>query len=305
MNLAIGIPTYNGFHRVKLLLSSIFNYTTSSECKQIQIAVLDDGTPDLEERKRIEKLCSSFSVSFIQHSRNEGIPASWNDLTNFFSAEICLLLNDDIQFCHPAWFEYLQYFFAHNEDFGSVSFPVFYIEPQTGLPYHLLPLPDIDARSRLLWSPNGQGFAFKRAIFNKVAKFDESLTSFYEECMWGFQLTNAGYPSYQIPFPVITHWGSQTFAQNQELSYTVASEVLPMAEYRRLLSPKFPEEKIEPKPGFVYRMEYSRVLFALKWGCSDYWDKPQEEIEKRFALKHKPRFVRWLDKSHNERGALI
>lgn len=305
MRVAIGIPTYNGTQRVKLLLSSIHNYSTSSERDEIKIVVLDDGTPNLEERKKLRELCENYSVSFIQHAKNEGISASWNDLSSFFSTDLCLLLNDDVQFCHPAWFEYLQYFFANNRNIGSVSFPVFYIEPQTALPYKLLPIPDIDMRPQLLWSPNGQGFIFRQEIFNKVARFEKSFASFYEECDFGFVLTQAGYPSYQIPFPIIWHFGSQTFAQNPELSFTEPNDNLPMEEYRQLVSPKFSPEKIEPKLGFVYRMEYSRVLFALKWHCSDYWDKPQEEMEKKFALDYRPRVIKWLDKNKNECEAVI
>lgn len=306
MKITIGIPTYNGVNRTKLLLSSIFNYTSSAEQRDLNIVVLDDGTPYLEERKKLENICDRFSVSFIQHEKNLGISASWNSLTRFSpKSDITILFNDDVQICHQAWLGHLKYFFEHNEKIGTVSFPVFYIDPLTALPCDNLQIPDINIPVQMSFSPNGQGFAFRTELF-KIASFDERLISFYEECDFGHVLSTSGYYSYSLPFPVIQHFGSQTFSQNLELAYMKPRDYLPMDKYREILSNNFPIEKIEPIPGgYVYRMEYSRVLYALKWNCSDYWDKPQEETEKNFALNYKPRVIRWLNKDRIECEALI
>ena len=307
MRTTIGIPTYNGFFRLNLLLSSIFNYTTEEELKNIRIVVVDDGTPDREEEKRILGVCRKHNVMSLRHPQNRGISASWNTATRYYSnAELIILLNDDIQICHPAWLKCLKYFFENNENIGHVSFSTFNLDPRTALPRPEQCIPDISANPWMSWTPGGQAFAFKKTIFDETeAGFPEKLLSFYEEGWFGYELAFKGYLSYILSFPIVQHWGSQTFGLNHELAFTTPIPELPMEKYRELLKPKFSDEKIEPQPGKVYRMEYSRVLFALKWGCKDYWDAPQNEIEERLRDKIEKRSIKWLDMDGNERQDLI
>lgn len=307
MNISINIPTYNGVQRIKLLLSSIFAYTNFDDLNAVTINVVDDGTPYIRERDKLYKICDKFDVNYIQHEKNMGISASWNTLVNRSeNADIYILLNDDIQICHKDWLKYLIYFFENNKMVGTVSFPVFYLDPRTSLPQENCPIPNINQYPQKTSSPNGQAFAFRKKMFY-ISKFNEDLVSFYEECDWGFDLAFRGYMSYILPFPVVQHWGSQTFGQNPELAYTEPIPQLPMQKYREILIKHFPIEKIEPKPGKVYRMEYSRVLFALKWNCSDYWDKPQDEVEKKLQeqMTIKSCLISWLDKDGNQRKTLV
>jgi len=95
----------------------------------------------------------------------------------------------------------------------------------------------------------------------------------------------------------------EAFANNHELSFTEPHKRLSMEEYRKLVQDKFSSDKIEPFPGKVYRMEYSRVLFALKWHCNDMWDKPQDEVITRF--QYESRKIKWLSKNLEMYEAII
>ena len=307
MRTLIGVSTYNGSFRLNLLLSSIFNYTTEKELKDVRIVVVDDGTPNRDEELRIIKVCQKYGVLALRHPQNRGISASWNTVTRCYAdAEIVILLNDDTQICHFVWLQCIKYFLEKNENIGHVSLSIFQRDPRTGLPKEGYLLPNIDGLPEFSWTPGGQAFAFKKSVYEEVkGGFWEKLSSFYEEGDFGYELAYKGYQSYLLPFPFVEHWGSQTFASNKELSYTLPIPELPMAKYRELLEPKMNLEKIEPSPGIVYRMEYSRVLFGLKWKCKDIWDKPQDEIEMRLKNKIEKRTINWLDRVGNERRTLI
>jgi len=298
MRVTVGISTYNGSKRVKKLLSSIYNYTYDKDLKDLKIVVVDDGTPYEEEVERLEVFCDHFQAYLIKHPNNKGIPASWNTLSRSLDSDMVVLLNDDIQICHPAWLKCVKFFLEKNERVGSVSFPTFNIDPRTALPRPEQPIPDITVLPFSSWTPNGQAFAFKKSVYDEVkGGFWAALVSFYEEIDFGYELAHKGYMSYVLPFPVVQHWGSQTFALNPELTYTIPDESLPMERYRELLKSKFSNDKIEPQPGKVYRMEYSRLTFALKWHCEDLWDKPQNEIEERLQKQITKREISWLDKN--------
>lgn len=307
MKITIGIPTYNGTFRIKRLLFSIFSFTDYADLKDVRIAVVDDGTPSEEQVKVLNSLCERSNVKFIKHKQNEGIASSWNSLTHAFEdVDLVILFNDDIQICHSDWLRCIKYFFEKNEKIGHLSLGIFHRDPKTGLPKEGYPWPDVNRPPEFSWTPGGQAFAFLKSVYDETENgFCEKLASFYEESFFGYELAFKGCSSYLLSFPIVEHWGSQTFALNKELAYTMPLPELPMEKYRELLQPKFSNEKIEPLPGFVYRMEYSRCLFALKWGCMDLWDKPQDEIEIRLQDKIKKRWIRWLDKDENEREGLI
>ena len=180
------------------------------------------------------------------------------------------------------------------------------MDPLTGMPNMRYAIPDITCLPQFSMTPGGQAFAFLRKVYEELEEgFLEIFTSFYEETEFGYEISDKGYYSYILPFPVLQHFASQTFALNEELVFTTPKDILPFGKYRDLLSSKFPKEKIEPRPNKVYRMEYSRVLFALKWDCKDIFDKPQDEVELRLHHKFSPRIIKWIDYNNNIREEII
>jgi GT2 family glycosyltransferase len=84
---------------------------------------------------------------------------------------------------------------------------------------------------------NGYCFMVKKQVWEQVGWFDEEYISFYEEVDFGVRCWQAGLQSFNIPWPVINHEWSSTFAQNGQL-------LLPQV-----------------------RMENSRRRFIQKWGA--------------------------------------
>lgn len=306
MKITIGIATYNGANRVKLLLSSIENYTTETEKNDMRVVVVDDGTPYAKNVEKLQSICSMFNVELIKSDENRGISATWNTLSRAKDSDLVVLLNDDIQISHNDWLRNLIYFFENNDNIGHVSYQILNMDPRTGMPKDGYALPNIECNPIFTLTPGGQAFAFLKKIYDKIiGGFNENLKSFYEETDFGYEISKLGYYSYLMPFPAMQHWGSQTFAFNHELSFMEPLSVLPLEQYRSMLSSKFSDEKIEPRPGKVYRMEYSRVLFALKWNCKDIFDQPQNETEERLLPKFNARIIKWINSSDNEREELI
>jgi GT2 family glycosyltransferase len=300
--IAIGVPTYNDFRRVYNLLTSIFTFTPQDEINDCKIVVVDDGTPDEEVKSGLREVCRNFNVPLVEHDKNYGIPKAWNTLTNYFDAEIVVLLNDDIQVCEASWLKCMIYFLENNDKIGGVGWPLYHMAPDGEL-NPKLPKPNFDSQVALVGAPIGCSFAFKKNSYDLVSGgFPEQLFSFYEEILFGFELAKVGYGSYMLPYPAMEHWGSQTFSKNPELSIAKPNpEVLSMEKYKEIMLKRFPLSRIEPVPGFVYRMDYSRAVFALHFGVEDYWDAPQVEVHHRLVYALPARKIKWLDKNMIER----
>jgi GT2 family glycosyltransferase len=301
MYITVGVATYNGANRVKLLLSSIDNYTSEIERNYIKLVVVDDGTVDINNGYKLRDVCHKFNAELLFHNSNKGIPATWNTLTKVYDSDLIILFNDDIQICHKDWLKNLVYFFECNSNIGHISYQILNMDPNTGMPKEGYDIPNSNCIPQYTLTPGGQAFAFLRKVYDQLPnKFWEDLVSFYEEADFGYEVSSRNYDSYILPFPAMQHWGSQTFALNNILSYREPLVSLPMEKYTELIGDKFSKEKIEPLPGRVYRMEYSRVLFALKWQCKDIWDKPQDEIEDRMRyMLNRKRTLTWLDRNSN------
>ena len=281
VKIAIGAPTYNSSNRIRDLLVSIKLYTDYPE-NEYKLIIVDDGTPNKETVQALRNVCNEFNVSLCEHTQNCGIPTSWNTLSRYYDAEYVVLFNDDIQICDPNWLKCMIYFLENNKNVGTVGYPLYHMNPQTGKKRADIPPPNMDTIPGVVGAPVGCAFAFKRSVFDEIGGFWEDLVSFYEETDFGFECNKRGYRCYMLPYPPVEHWSSQTFGQNMELSIRKPNEdILPMHKYRKIMLKEYDEKRIEPVPGYVYRMDYSRVMFALKWECEDLIGQPQIEVHRR------------------------
>lgn len=284
IKIGIGAPTYNSVSRLEQLLSSIELYKDGSDEYSYKVVILDDGTPDQEKRDGVRELALRFGVDFIQHDANRGIPAAWNSLTNHFKdIKYMLLLNDDICVCDENWLKCPIYALENNLKVAVVGYPLIQIDPIIGLPNKNYSLPDSNTKPGRVGACVGCSFLFRKDIFEQIGGFDQDrITAFYEETLFGFRVAELGYYSVMLPYPAIEHRGSVTFASNPELNVCKPNPVYcSMEEYKEIMSKKYPIERIEPIPEYVYRMDYSRVLFAKLFGCKDMFDCPQQEVHER------------------------
>jgi len=306
VRIAIGIPTYNDVERVNSAIASIYAFTPQEDLLDCKIVVVDDGTPNEKMKDRLRNACNKYDIPLIEHDKNYGIPKAWNSLSRYYDSDIVILFNDDIQVSEPNWLKCMLYFLENNDKVGSVGWPLIHMG-KNGLPKPDLPPPNYDTNPGLVGAPVGCAFAFKKSSYNVVpGGFPEQLPSFYEEIFFGMELAKYGYPSYMLPYPAVEHYGSQTFANNPELSVAKPNpSVLSMDKYKEIMLQRFPIERIEPIPGFVYRMDYSRVIFALHFGVTDYWENPQQAVHERMVYPLLGRKIKWLDKNMEEKTGVM
>lgn len=316
----LGIPTYNSTERAYELLMSIFTFTDPNDLENVRMVVLDDGTPNRQVRKELrEKIESIGSVDFIQHEKNEGIPKSWNDLTNHFDdIDYMVLFNDDIKICNPHWLKTAIYFLHQNENAGSVGWPLIQVNPETEMPNDIHCEKTWGERPGRVGSPVGCSFAFKKDLFKKIINPDSSvgfwrdLKSFHEEIHFSFKINEMGFSAWMLNWPPCEHWGSRTFAENPELTwmkfnekYGTKEEFLGVIEkskivdeyHKILIGKSLQENKVD-------RMSWSRFVFAKYWGVLESYDNPCQKVHDKVVSKI-PQSIKWLDKDLKEKEEIL
>jgi GT2 family glycosyltransferase len=228
---SVGIPVYNGSHRVAWLLESLQN-AGGLEPSAV-ITLLDDGSPKPGETEKLVELAERFDTNLIRHPSNLGITASWNDLVEHTPSTHCVLLNDDL-LLSPGWHHNLIYFLENNEC-GAVGLNLYFCDPgdvpqilaqQSVVPRHPItrkPEPErlqenIDEEPGVVMCAPGCAFAFTRAVFNELGGFDEAMVMTHNESDFGTAAAaKLQVPSYVIPAPKVWHLWSQSFKENREL----------------------------------------------------------------------------------------
>lgn len=340
LDLLIGIPTYRDFQRIDYLLSGIFDITDFSGI-DYGVVILDDGTPDKNILSNLTDVANEYNVELIRHPYNMGIPKSWNDLTTARQSKHIVLFNDDIGIIDKNWAKCFLFFVEQNEKMGMVGFPLIHIDPATGQPHEernkggKIVEKDGCYKDAVLTDPGrcgaavGCSFGFSREMFDVVGGFWNELVSFHEESDFGFQGSSEGYYSYMMSYPNVEHRGSQTFANNRELSLRkIDDNVLAKEEYLKIITPFIGRKNLDsinrfysiadapslsdyktvkPDPGgdWVGRMEYSRAMFAKKWGVVDKYPNPLQAVHNRLLDGVEPRKIKWLDDKMEVRETLV
>ena len=318
---SLGIPTYNSTERAYELLMSIFTFTDPKDLENVKMVVLDDGTPNLEVRKELRgKIESIGSVDFIQHEKNEGIPKSWNDLTNHFDdTDYMVLLNDDVRVCNLHWLKTAMYFLHCNEKVAVVGWPLIQVNPETGMPFDEYCEKTWGEKPGKVGAPVGCAFAFKKELFDKITNSDSSvgfwqdLKSFHEETMFGFKMYEMGYSNWMLPHYPFEHLHSRTFAENPELTwmefnpkYGTKEEFLATIEKSKVVDEHYKIILRESlKKNRVDRMSFTRWVFARYWKVEDSYDMPQVPVHKKLVDPCPKQSIKWLDKDLKEKEEVI
>lgn len=241
VQVTVGIPTYNGAHRVEQLLQSIWMRTPELDKLAgggIQIVLVDDGSPRVEETRRVANAWGArMPLHYVEHGQNRGISAAWNTAARAFDARIVVLCNDDV-IVSSDWLESLVHALDHSPGIGCVgqSWHGFKDEDVPGLlagpfsdrevtPRDPLGNPSPERRTMFedcnpgrVPCVTGQLFALRRADFDAIGGFDERMKSFFEESTMGFEMARKlGKIGMQLNWPFCFHRWSQTFKDNPEL----------------------------------------------------------------------------------------
>jgi hypothetical protein len=116
-----------------------------------------------------------------------------------------------------------------------------------------------------------------------------------------------------LPCPSVEHWGSQTFANNAELSTRIIAPYLLKEEYIEILKkapiqmsiPTDVHIKLAEEKDIAYRMTYSRMMFAKKWECKDLWNTPQIETHKKYIDPFPKRLINWIDNKGKRKMSMV
>jgi hypothetical protein len=276
VNILIGIPTLNGPDRLFRCLDSIAECTDFKK-HNIKVMVCDDGSTqaNLESNvyvvtQRSEKLLRDAGLEMLMHQSRRGIAASWNSLTRFQSADVVVLLNDDIEVV-PHWLEVLVHSVTKNPQLGMVS-----LNQYTGLTkgQHRAAHPHLRAHeaqpilafqeARLmhgqgqLLASQGSIFAFRREVYDLVGGFDERYFCFYEECDFGVALCVKGFVHAIASYPIVYHMGGATLSEPTNLDAKMQ-----LARSRRLFHEKWGAGIQEMRHRFQTRAHLNGTLKRL------------------------------------------
>ena len=286
-DILVGISTYNDYEYLEMLLQSIRWYTYNED-HDFDLVVCDDGTrmrnvqEDLENpgvlvldpaavemADKTRDVAARFGATYIEHSRNLGIPSAWNSLANALGAQskYIVILNNDI-IVPPQWLEVAIHFLRENYDnphVGSCYWnPVNRVDKE--MMRTILPLightafttEDIVSGKELDFTGHshtkvqvgaGQGlgkvmcpcgccFALTREVWNEFGPFPVEYRSFHEESFLGTNCARGGRASFGFAYPRPYHTHGYTFSVSPELQ---AGE----------------------------RMRSSRAMYRADWGVPD------------------------------------
>ncbi len=262
----IGIPTYNGAHRLDWLLQSINKSRDINKCIDYKIIVCDDsGNNKNQEKTRyvIDKWNSSLPITLITNDKNIGVPKSWNRIIRSEDSEYIILINDDI-IVERDWLTSILYFLENNKNVGVA----FYEHRQTDendIPkiltdHQLFKVSKFDAIPIRCMDHYGCFFGFSRENYDIVDGFDENYFAYLEESDFATSLVARGIPNYILRYPICHHIGSATF--------NTAPEINRMMVYKNSLN-----------------------YYTKKW------NSPPEITNGRYMSKISPQKLKWI---HND-----
>lgn len=229
----IGIPTYNGAHRVDWLLQSISMNTTKNI--DYKIVICDDsGNKEHQEKTRavVDKWSLNLNISLLINDKNIGVSKSWNKIIKSEDeySQCIIIINDDI-IVNKNWLETMVYFLKNNPNAGVVFYDFLKIEERDipGLLSNdfqeiLLKFQANNYDSKNTYPIRcmhyvGCFFGFNRDKYDMVEGFDEEYFANFEETDFCTTLASYGFPSYILRYPISWHIYSATFKSTTELNY--------------------------------------------------------------------------------------
>lgn len=238
----IGIPTYNGAHRVDWLIQSIAMKTDKNI--EYKIVICDDsGKKEHQEKTKsiINKWRDRVPIELIVNKKNVGVSSSWNRLTRSHNSRYVILINDDIIVAKD-WLKNMIYFLENNPNVGAacynpliinecdmiklISSPNATIIPRqakTRIPIKNFDY-DRDITPIRCMATIGSIIGFRRHMYDMVGGFDENYFAFYEETDFLTNLASHGYSNYLLRCPKIWHVYSATFSTSPEFNRTAIFE---------------------------------------------------------------------------------
>lgn len=252
----LGITAYGGADILDTCLESIQKSVFQEGYSNVDVLVVDDGTPDPEQLKRIAK---KHKVGYFRGRRNQGNVARYNTIVERSKGDIVFLIDSDV-IIPDRWFCSAFCFLTINKNVGAVS----YLSKKVS---------DVEvnkllSRQRILADGSGRVperatelagycFGFTRKNYELVGGFDsKNFKYFIGDSDFCCRLAEKGLMSYRLLYPIVYHYEHATYDAHPELK---AWE----------------------------RVRQDQANFLKKWGCSP------RAIEQGFLKIIHPQQVTW------------
>lgn len=221
MHTLIGIPTLNGPDRLDRCLKSIREHT---DLTNVTLLVSDDASSPENLLSNKNVITVNGGVPMLMTGERLGVPKQWNRLVRHMQADVCVLLNDDMEVAQD-WLDVILFTLERNPWIGMLG-----LRSETGVTRgNAVPRARVDYNEAAiqtgggsLVSSGGSCFAFRRAEWEAVGGFDERYFCFYEEVDFGVSLSKKlGLMSAIASYPVLYHMGGATIAENANASAVI------------------------------------------------------------------------------------
>lgn len=168
---SIVLPTYKGSDVLERAINSVLLQTYP----QIEIIVVDDNSPESEERKATEIVMSQYetsdNIAYIKHEKNKNGAAARNTGIKSSHGEYIAFLDDDDWFLSRKIEEQVKYLDQHKEFDACYCLSQFDGKPIETVPY----IGDV-SKELLLLKSNMQTscLVFRKGALTAINGFDES-----------------------------------------------------------------------------------------------------------------------------------
>lgn len=264
LKVLIGIPTYNGAHRLDWLLQSISMRT--GNYIDYKIVICDDsGNKEHQEKTRdvINKWNSTLPINLLINDINIGVAKSWNRITTSEDSQYIILVNDDI-IVVKNWLENMVYFLDNNPNAGAACYDFVMMDERDTQFFLNLDIKDcynnMNIRPIRQMDALGCLFCFRREMYDLIGGFDENYFTNFEETDFFTSLASHGHPIYVLQCPKILHVYSATFKTSPELDYWKRFN-----NSKEYYTKKWNGDKAEVSKRYMCEIPFQKV----KWLCDN------------------------------------
>lgn len=209
----------------RFLRTCIDSVRTKSDCLPVEFVLVDNGTTDPETCTLVERLAGDKDVRIVRDAR----PFNWAQLSNAgaraANGEVLLFLNNDIEARRTGWLSALC---AHalRPDVGAVGARLLYPDgrlqhcgvvvglggaaghPLIGLPGAAAGYLSMAVATRECSAVTGACLATRRAVFEELHGFDESLGVDLNDVDFCLRTASRGYRTLYEPAAELVHFES-------------------------------------------------------------------------------------------------